>query len=173
MLTALSSRAPRTAMADRLSADTILDRLRAYVGPNWESHYQDSFTRLFAARRGETNAGWTWNWPGALLPIWFLYRRLYLAFFGFHALYVLIASLDQLAAGSREGGSPIALLFLGQFVLMGFVADRLFFRKAYSVVTDPAALEDAAQLGTRGRPHKWAIWVPLIFVAVGILASIR
>ena len=132
----------RTGVDHRLDADAMLDRLRAYVGRNWESHYQKSFPRLLAARRGNTTSGWTWNWPAALFPVWFLYRRLYLAFFGFVALYILIDLVDKAAAGSFERGSPFVFLFLGQIVWMGFVGDRLLFRKAYRIVKDPAAPEN-------------------------------
>lgn len=147
--------------------DTILNRLRAYVGPRWASHYQNVFSRLLAARLAHTRAGWTWNWSAALCSFyWFLYRRLYFAFFGFLALAALITVLDKMPTGSSEGTTKDVLIFLlslGLFTLQGFVADRLLFKKAYSVVTDPATPDDPARFEALGRPHNWIIkdsWLP-------------
>jgi len=64
------------------------------------------------------------------------------------------------------------LLLLVQIIIQGFVGDRLLFKKAYSVVTDPAMPDDPARFEALGRPHNWAIWLPLVIVGVVIIAVI-
>lgn len=150
----------------------VLAALRAYVGQNWESHYRVAFESLHHSRQSRTAAGWTWNWPAALIPVWYLYRRLYLAFFGFLLLLTFINMIDQAAAGSANGGSPFALLFLVQLVVMGFAGDRLLFRKAYSKVTSATAPRDEAQLRALGKPLRWVIWIPIIIFGVAVLAGV-
>ncbi len=108
----------------------ILAALHAYVGQNWESHYRSSFERLVRSRENGTATGWTWNWAAAIIPVWYLYRRLYLPFFGLLFLSTFINVADQVAAGTSDGGSPVALLFFGQLLAMGFAGDRVLFRKA-------------------------------------------
>lgn len=153
------------------ATDDTLDRLRAYIRPNWQSHYEKSFRRLLTAQRHGSSPGWTWNWPAALVPVWFLYRRLYAAFFAFLALYVVIDVTDKAAAGSQDGGSAVAILFLGQVVLMGFLGDRLLFRKALAIINrEPGATN--SQLAAFGGPNRWAAWVPVSVIAIGILAAI-
>jgi hypothetical protein len=151
---------------------SILAALRAYTGPNWDSHYGKVFASLLKARVDGTSAGWTWNWPAAIFPGWFLYRRLYLAFFVFLLIFTLINVVDQAVAGSPDGGSPVALLFLALIVIMGVSGDRLLFRKAYSKVTSTGTDASAARLAGIGRPHKWLIWLAVAVMVVGVLAAI-
>ena len=150
----------------------IMAALQVYVGENWEPHYHEVFARLLKARVDGTSAGWTWNWPAAIVPVWFLYRRLYLAFFAFLLVFTLINITDQAAAGSPDGGSPVALLFLVLVPVMGVSGDRLLFRKAYSKVISATNQSDAAKLETIGRPHKWLIWFAVAVIVIGVLAAI-
>jgi hypothetical protein len=149
----------------------VIGALQAYVGQNWDSHYRATFDRLLHSRGTGVSTGWTWNWSAALVPVWYLYRRLYLPFFGFCFLYTFISAIDQAAAGSAAGGSPLAVLFIVQMLAMGLAGDRLLFRKAYAKVTSERAPRDPAALAALGRPLKWVIWSPLVILTVGLLAA--
>ena len=151
--------------------DETLSRLRAYIGPNWDSHYEKVFRRLMARQQEGLSPGWTWNWPAALMPLWFLYRRLYAGFFAYCAVYIVIDGTDKMVAGSPDGGSAVAILFLGLVVLAGFFGDRLLFNKALEVVSRERKAT-AEELEALGRPNRWAVWVPPAIILLGIISSI-
>ena len=158
-----------TREADSPERVELLLRLRAYIGPKWDSHYRRRFEELLDAKLSGTRAGWTWNWAAALMPIWFPYRRLYAALAGLLAVAAVITLLDYAAAGNMEGGSPVAILFLGLMVAQGYFADRLLFRKAWSVVTAPDAPADPNELARLGKPIKWVAWLGGMLVVLPLL----
>jgi len=171
---AATSDRDQNARADEFEYEEMLERLAAYVGPNWDSHFKKPFASLLRERlEPPSTAGWTWNWPAALVPLWFLYRRLYAPFFGFLLLYGLISAIDSAAAGTLDGGSPFALLFFGQAILMGWAGDRLLFRKAYAEVI---GTENVDLLKERGTPNAGCLWglllAVLVIVVGGIIAAI-
>lgn len=152
--------------------NATLLRLSSYIGPNWDSHFRSAFARLLSARGGRANSVWTWNWAAALWPVWFLYRRLYLAFFEFFVLFALITILDRVVAGTSEGGSAMAFLFIGQVILQGFMADRLLLRKAHSVVTAHGGTADSADLQRLGAPRRVWVWITLALMGAVLLTLV-
>lgn len=65
------------------NADPLTDeRLAAFLGPKWET-----YRRKFTPFREDPSFVPTWNWSAAFfVSAWFLYRKLYLAAFGFMLL---------------------------------------------------------------------------------------
>ena len=62
------------------------EELAAFIGPRWEPTYK----RKLAPFRDDPSFVPTWNWAAFLFPnLWFLYRKLYLAF----AVFLLIGML--------------------------------------------------------------------------------
>lgn len=151
----------------------LLRSLRAYVGPRWDSHYRGAFEKLLDAELSGVPAKWTWNWAAALLPIWFLYRRLYMPLVAVAVFGGTITVLDKAIAGSDDGGSSVGLLlFLALIVAQGYFADRLLFRKARSVVTSSGVVISPARAALLGKPLAWVMWLPVAVVGAGVLAAI-
>ncbi|HEU0054195.1 MAG TPA: hypothetical protein VFQ39_13505 [Longimicrobium sp.] len=142
----------------------LLSRMRIYIGQNWE-RYHEPFVKLLNAERTGTGAGWTWNWAAAFLLPWFLYRRLWGAFF-----LLLLGHLVLL---------PFKLGIV-LFVLQGYLADRLLFEKARREVANPALANDLGRIAMRGEPALWAVWTfvgaifglpVLVMVAMGVVGA--
>jgi hypothetical protein len=57
--------------------------VRALAGPSGD-YYAKKLGELYPS--GTTSLKPSWNWAAALVPFWFLYRRLYLPWLGFVAL---------------------------------------------------------------------------------------
>jgi len=150
--------------------DETLSRLRAYVGPNWDSHYEMVFRHMLARQQQGKSIGRTWNWP-AIIPAWWLYRRLYKPFAAIMAVYLIIYVADIAIAGSIEGGSPVALLNFVLFVLAGFLGDRLLFSKASEVIQREREAS-AEELEALGRPLRWVVWLLLAFFILSLLSAI-
>jgi hypothetical protein len=155
--------------ATPLRGDEVMEGLRAYVGPNWDSHYRYSFGQLLYAERKGVGAGWTWNWSAALTPylIWFLYRRL----FGATGLFLLAAFLGgslcyYVASISPFGGLAQGLLIVGFAIAQGSLGDRLLFAQARKAVGDGMSVS-RAELARGGAPLQWVIWTS---VSVAILS---
>lgn len=128
-----------------------LDKLGAYVGEMWDSHYRGQFRRILDAEARGEKPGSMWNWAAALAPfsLWFLYRRLYAAFFAFLMLHLLIRAI----------GAPFLLVLL---IVQGCRADKLLFQKAREVVRRAGENADVAWLHRRGKPLALAVWLPLL-----------
>jgi hypothetical protein len=140
------------------SAETFpMNRLGAYVGENWGSHYRAQFQRLLNEERGGSHAGWTWNWSAALTPFWFLYRRLYGAFFLYALLHLCL------------GPFGLSLIIA---ITQGTQGDRLLYRKARAVVLRAGESCDAGWLSQRGKPLAWVPWSPVALIAVGVLLAV-
>jgi hypothetical protein len=146
----------------------MMERLRAYVGPRWESHYRRTFEKLLMAQRGGASAPWTWNWS-ALFLAWFLYRRLYAAFAVFAAIRVFLLWPFIVASVTFIAGAPIerllirfvfgGALFFVMIVVQCWLADRLLFDRALAAA---GAARDPARLSRAGKPMWWPIWVPVM-----------
>lgn len=144
----------------------VMERLRAYVGPRWESHYRRAFEKLLKAQRSGSGAPWTWNWCAFFLA-WFLYRRLYTAFTVLALVRVLLLWPFIVASVTFIAGAPLerllirflfgAALFFFMIVLQCWLADRLLFDKALAAA---GAVKDPARLSRAGKPTWWLIWVP-------------
>lgn len=131
-----------------------MNKLGAYVGMNWDSHYRGQFQRLLDAERTGGDAGWMWNWPAALTPLWFLYRRLYGAFFLYAALHILLGKLGMTI--------PLA-------IVQGCRGDKLLYRKARKVVRLAGENADSAWLARRGKPQEWVAWTPVASLAAAVI----
>jgi hypothetical protein len=156
-----------------------LSRLKLWVGPNWESHYSVPFTRLLAARRRSQRVGWTWNWAAGLVPLWWIYRRLYGGFLLWLFSFGLLSGLEESIA--NDGGDPrglLTILGLLSVVLFGVLGDRLLFNRGYRTLTGIGRSSDDATLDAHGRPNsaaiKWilGIWGSLIGFAI-LLSALR
>lgn len=128
-----------------------MTRLRAYIGPNWDSHYEEQFQRLLVTERAGAQPGWMWNWPAALTPFWFLYRRLYGAFFLYAALHLLWGAF----------GMTIPLM-----IVQGCRGDLLLFRKARAELRLAGDDADPAWLARRGRPRGLATGTAVVIFMV-------
>lgn len=127
-------------------------QLGAFIGPRWET-YRRKFRPFFDDGRFTP----TWNWAAALLlpgvPVWFLYRKLYLPFALFTMLPTLAFGLlwrsGELPV--REVPSPLlgggtimtltpeaslvaAAVLLSVSILAGGTANFLLFRRAMAAV---------------------------------------
>lgn len=111
----------------------------AFIGPKWETYYGRKLARFIADPAFTP----TWNWAAAFgYPFWFLYRKLYLAFFTFTCLglFVLPALFPTLDAKSVQamlegkGMSDDTIVFTGVtislFIMAGGTANWLLFRRA-------------------------------------------
>jgi hypothetical protein len=147
--------------------DRVMEGLRAYVGPNWDSHYAYSFGQLLHGERKGVATGWTWNWPAALTPLWFLYRRLYIAFLASAAAWYVLAYLSILLVIFSPARATVALsLVVGGIILQGWIADRLLFAQARALVRDGTAIHPL-DLARRGAPHRWVPWTAAAMTVLG------
>jgi hypothetical protein len=107
--------------------------LAAFVGPNWNSHYRDSFAALTAVRSGErVGLGSPFNWAAMLVPFWLAYRKFVLlqvgAMIAFLALMVAAILMTEPLRNDGWGAAVLAYLALG--ALQGFGGDPLLHRRA-------------------------------------------
>jgi hypothetical protein len=158
--------------ATPLRGDAVMEGLRAYVGPNWDSHYRYTFGQLLYAERKGLGAGWTWNWSAALTPylIWFLYRRL----FGAAGLFLIAAFLTGalgyfIASISPFGGLVQGLLLVAFSVAQGSLGDRLLFARAREAVGDGTSVP-RAELARGGAPLQWVVWTSASVAALSFIA---
>jgi hypothetical protein len=157
---------PAPAVTARI--DLEMEGLRAYVGPNWDSHYVYSFGQMLHGERKGAATGWTWNWAAALFPIWFLYRRLYIAFLASAVGWYVLAQLSFLLILFSPARATVALsLVVGGIILQGWIADRLLFAQARALVRDGTAIHPL-DLARRGAPHRWVPWTAAAMVVLGI-----
>ena len=126
-------------------------QLAAFIGPRWGT-YRRKFQPFFE----DPTFVPTWNWAAALcapLPLWFLYRKLYVPFVFFLlapsvAWGLLWGSPDvptQTVPNPVAGGPPITALapdaalliggiFLSLAILAGGTANYLLFRRAQAAI---------------------------------------
>lgn len=115
------------------------EELASFIGPRWESTYR----KKLASFRVDPSFVPTWNWAAAFAPsgLWFLYRKLYLAF----AAFFIIPSLAvQWLTGTDQSmtmanlQSPENAWLRGMYVAVyvssvlagGGTANWLLFRRA-------------------------------------------
>lgn len=121
------------------------------MGPRWAT-YRRKFQPFFE----DPSFVPTWNWAAALtapLPLWFLYRKLYVPFAFFLlapsvAFALLWGSTDvptQTVANPVAGGAPLTVLapeptlivagiFVSLAILAGGTANYLLFRRAQAAI---------------------------------------
>lgn len=148
---------PRWANKNKVSTPFSEERMAAFIGPRWESTYRRKLAGFFA----DPAFAVTWNWAAFLVgPIWFFYRKLYLAFGIFWiASQVLAARLfvgfEQEAlspqALSTSEGKPVLMILGGLYLTINLAsagtANWFLFRRARFkslVVTVQQVPEDVA-----------------------------
>lgn len=146
-------------------SDEVMEGLRAYVGPSWDSHYRYAFGQLLYAERKGRGAGWTWNWSAALVPCcaWFLYRRLFgaAAFLWLAALVAWLLHVLVVVRVTVFSGLVYWLLVIGFCVAQGFLGDRLLYARARGAVGDGTSVS-REELARRGRPMLWMVWTAAV-----------
>lgn len=123
-------------------SNTLSDeKLAAFIGDKWQK-YQRKFAPFFEDPAFVP----TWNWSAALFQsAWFLYRKLYLAAFGFMLGPGLVfrwltgsntqLTLTELQKPENEGLLLMQLgVGLSSIILSGGVANWLLFRRAKAAV---------------------------------------
>lgn len=132
------------------SAANPLDeaRLAAFIGPRWPT-YQKKFAQFLE------DPGFvpTWNWSAAFFQsAWFLYRKLYLAAFGFmlipgYVFRLLTGSDSQLTMTELQKPENEGLMMMqiavgiSAIIAAGGVGNWLLFRRARAAVRLAAAQE--------------------------------
>lgn len=131
---------PRWATKAKASAPFSEERMAAYIGPRWESTYRRKLSGFFA----DPAFAVTWNWAAFFVgPLWFMYRKLYLAFLLFLVASQLLGTrllmgvekttLTPEALWSSEGG-PAQLIMAGFYFTIHLAAagtaNWLLFRRA-------------------------------------------
>ena len=163
---------------------TLESRFAAFVGPRWESSYRKKFARFV----DDPSFVPTWNWAAALFaPVWFLYRKLYLAFLGFYllpgvALSYMTTLPDKMTVTDLQKPEAYPALLvaagvqLSMMIAAGGTANWLLFRRARAaavVVSIQQLPEDAAISWLRRTGG--VNWVPTILIlamtAVFMLAN--
>jgi len=132
---------PRWASKSKSATPFSDERMAAYIGPRWESSYRRKLSPFFA----EPAFSVSWNWAAFLVgPLWFFYRKLYLAFLGFFVASeslssYLLMGFDRTRMGSgtwlmSSEGRPVLIIVSGLtfaiHLAAGGTANWLLFRKA-------------------------------------------
>lgn len=129
---------PAWARKKSTSADPMSDdRLEAFIGPRWPT-----YQRKFAQFREDPTFVPTWNWSAAIFQAaWFLYRKLYLAAFGFILIPGMIFRLmtgsdTQLTLAELQKPENESLMLmqiaigLSTIIASGGISNWLLFRRA-------------------------------------------
>jgi hypothetical protein len=151
-----------------LKGDDVMEGLRAYVGPKWDSHYRYAFGQLLYAERKGLGPGWTWNWSAALTPYlgWFAYRKLDDAAAMFLLTEIAAGLLwGLLVSGSAFAGLVYTILVIGFCVARGFLGDRLLYAQAREAVGDGVSVS-REELARRGGSVRWVLWTGMSITAL-------
>jgi hypothetical protein len=124
------------------------ERLAAFIGPRWPT-----YQKKFAPFHEDPAFVPTWNWSAAFFQsAWFLYRKLYLAAFGFmlipgYVFRLLTGSDGQLTMTELQKPENEGLMLMqiavgiSAIIAAGGVANWLLFRRARAAVRLAAAQE--------------------------------
>ncbi|MBC8088640.1 MAG: DUF2628 domain-containing protein [Phycisphaerae bacterium] len=179
---------PRWATKSKIASTFSEDRMAAYIGPRWESTYRRKLTGFFADPAFTVS----WNWAAFVVgPLWFLYRKLYLAFSLFflasQSLYsYLLMGFDpaQLGAGlTNPANRPALITVVGLTFAIHLAsagtANWLLYRRARFkslIVTLQQVPEDVAVSrlqrlgGVNVAPIVLLVLLQLAFAVVAVLA---
>lgn len=140
---------PAWARKQQNAANPLSDaRMLAFIGPKWPT-YQVKFAQFLE----DPSFVPTWNWSAAFFQSgWFLYRKLYLAAFGFMllpglAFRLLTGSETQLTMTELQKPENRGLLMMqlavgvSSIIAAGGVANWLLFRRARAAVRIALAQE--------------------------------
>ena len=124
------------------------ERMAAFIGPRWPT-----YRKKFAQFHEDPAFVPTWNWSAALFQsAWFLYRKLYLAAFGFMLIPGMVfrlltgsdgqLTMTELQKPENEGLMLMQIAVgLSAIIAAGGVANWLLFRRARAAVRLAAAQE--------------------------------
>lgn len=177
---------PAWALKPKRSGELTDEALAVFIGAKWEGTYK----RKLAAFRENPTFVPTWNWSAALVPmLWFLYRKLYLAFAAFFILpnlaFRLITGSDtQITATTMQQPENQWLLMMQFGVLLstmlaaGGTANWFLFRRARAAVRLVGLQQmpepDSTLLLARiGGTNRWGVALLTLFVLTGLVASLR
>lgn len=165
------------------NAEPMADqRMAAFIGTKWEGTYRQKFAPFFE----DPSFVPTWNWSAFFVTsLWFLYRKLYLAFiiFTFAPTFALSMTLGpevamQANANPFDPAVQKTLLIMLSFavssmVAAGGVANWLLFRRARAatafVASQKLSEDDAlVMLGRVGGVHRG----PTALMAALLLAPV-
>lgn len=130
------------------------ERMTAFIGPRWPT-----YQRKFAPFLEDPAFVPTWNWSAALFQsAWFLYRKLYLAAFGFMLIPGLVfrfltgsdgqLTMAELQKPENEGLMLMQIAVgISSIIAAGGVANWLLFRRARAAVR-LAAIQDMSDADT-------------------------
>ncbi len=161
------------------------DALAVFIGPRWEPTYR----RKLASFREDPSFVPTWNWSAALVPaMWFLYRKLYLAFAAFviipaFAFRWITGSDMQVTATTLQAPENEWLLsmqigvWLSTMVAAGGSANWLLFRRARAAIRLVALQSlpepDATVLLRRiGGVNRWGVAFIMAISLMSVLATL-
>jgi hypothetical protein len=124
------------------------ERMAAFIGPRWPT-----YRKKFAQFLEDPAFVPTWNWSAAFFQsAWFLYRKLYLAAFGFMLIPGMVfrlltgsdgqLTMTELQKPENEGLMLMQIAVgLSAIIAAGGVANWLLFRRARAAVRLAAAQE--------------------------------
>ena len=153
----------------------------AFIGPRWPT-----YRRKFEAFFDEPRFTPTWNWAAALFtPLWFIYRKLYLAFLLFFFVpgwvFQLLWREDIPQQTLPRPGDPLPAWVLMQFgvqlsamILAGGTANWLLYRRgaaALRILSDRGASPDqtAPLLSRVGGTNRGGV---ILMLAIGLATLI-
>ena len=122
------------------------ERMAAFIGPRWPT-YQKKFAQFLE----DPSFVPTWNWSAAFFQsAWFLYRKLYLAAFGFMLIPGLVfrfltgsdgqLTMTELQKPENEGLMLMQVAVgISAIIAAGGVANWLLFRRARAAVRASSA----------------------------------
>lgn len=176
---------PGWALRPKRTGELNDEALEVFIGPKWESTYK----RKLASFREDPTFVPTWNWSAALVPaMWFLYRKLYLAF----AAFVIIPSLAfrwitgsdlQMTATTLQAPENEWLITMQFGVLLstmlaaGGTANWLLFRRARAAIRLVALQSlpepDSTVLLRRiGGVNRWGVVFILALTLTSVIATL-
>ncbi len=168
-----------------VNGDLSDEKLALFIGPRWET-----YKRKLAVFREDPGFVPTWNWAAALTcPVWFLYRKLFLAFAAFFILPNLAflgltgtdLQLTPAAALQPENAWLVytkAGVFISTVIAAGGTANWLLFRRARAAIRLVSAQkmpapQAATLLGRVGGVSRTGPWLFVALSLVVILATLR
>lgn len=157
-------------------------RLAAFIGPAWERRYRGKLAPFLEDPRFVP----TWNWAAALfMPVWFLYRKLYLPFalfFFVPGIAVRLITGSDVPATMQELQKPEneyfllmnAAVYLSAVIAAGGTGNWLLYRRAQAAMgllsAHPVPPEEEGVLLARwGGVNRTATW---LFVAMSAMMTL-
>lgn len=139
--------------------EQLLELLEAYIGPKeWKPHFEKPFQQ-FLARLPKRSLTWSWDTAAALIPGYYIYRRLYGTQLLFYVSYFLAAVLAGVVVTERTlsllGGPLLGLLCIVQGGFADwFIFDRALFALQTRINPGEPKAQQIAKAAQLGRPNR-------------------